>query len=527
MAANRGVFVSERLQTRLDALSRLSAPSISGGRIGIEKEGLRVTPGGHIAGTSHPRGLGSALTNRYITTDYSEALVELVTPPAHSPWEAIRFLCDLHEFIYEELTDEMLWPLSMPCLIRSEQDIPLARYGASNIGRMKTIYRRGLGHRYGRYMQAIAGIHFNYSLPESFWPVLQAADKSVVNPTKFRSDAYFGLVRNVRRLDWLLLLLFGASPAVCKSFLRGETAGLEDLDDYTLYGRYATSLRMSDIGYQNTHQAEMNISANSLDEYVANLIKATHTISPEFEKLGLKDGDTYLQLSTNKLQIENEYYSTIRPKRVARSGEKPTSALSRGGVEYVELRALDISPFDPVGINQQQVRFLEVFLLYCLLIESPPLDEAEQNDIFDNHGLVARRGRQPDLQLRRAGSPVSLQEWGSEICEQMSSICEALDPKNTDGYLEIIQAQGRALENTDLTPSAKLLVELEESGQSLFQFGLQQSGAFRDYFLEQPSDLNRHRDLFRQESLESLSRQAIIESEDVVSFKKFLSDYNG
>ena len=239
--------MSNRFELRINALaSGECATSLRGGRCGIEKESLRVTPDGYIASTSHPAQFGSALTNRYITTDYSEALLEFVTPPLGSSWETIQFLCGIHQFVYQVLDDELLWSVSMPCMIRSEKDIPLADYGSSNVGVMKKVYRRGLGYRYGRYMQAISGVHFNYSLPDSFWPLYQDVEKSVDNANDFRSNAYLGLVRNVRRLDWLLLYLFGSSPAVCKSFLGNAETPLEELDSGTVYGRHATSLSFPD-----------------------------------------------------------------------------------------------------------------------------------------------------------------------------------------------------------------------------------------------------------------------------------------
>ncbi len=147
--------------------------ALQGGLKGVERESLRVTPAGQISSAPHPRALGSALTNEHVTTDYSEALIELVTPPFAQTWELVQYLADLHRFVYTNLPDdELLWATSMPCAIKGDASIPIAQFGSSNVGRMKTVYRNGLGHRYGRVMQAIAGVHFNYSFPEQFWPVL-------------------------------------------------------------------------------------------------------------------------------------------------------------------------------------------------------------------------------------------------------------------------------------------------------------------------------------------------------------------
>lgn len=217
--------------TLLDTrLKRLAAPEmlglLRGGLRGVERECLRVTSAGRLAQTLHPMALGSALTNAHITTDYSESLLEFVTPPQLANWETIQFLCDIHQFVTGCIGDELLWPLSMPCAIPADGDVPLAEYGSSNVGRMKNIYRRGLGARYGRRMQAISGIHYNYSLPEAFWPMYQALEGQGGALQAFKSETYLGAVRNVRRLDWLLLYLFGASPPSPKVFWETGRWGL-------------------------------------------------------------------------------------------------------------------------------------------------------------------------------------------------------------------------------------------------------------------------------------------------------------
>ena len=517
--------MNRRFEARIAALAGADAGLVRAGPRGLEKESLRVDPEGYIAATAHPDALGSALTHRYITTDYSEALLEFVTPPLTQTWEVIQFLCDIHQFVCAEIGDELLWALSMPCMVRSEADIPLARYGSSNVGRMKTIYRRGLGYRYGRYMQVIAGVHFNYSLPDAFWPVYQELEQSRAAIDDFRSAAYLALVRNVRRLDWLLLYLFGASPAVCKSFLRHADTSLHEFDSGTLYEPYATSLRMSDIGYQNTNQSILAVSANSLEEYIRDLERATRTPHPQYREIGARVGAGYRQLNVNQLQIENEYYSTIRPKRIARSGERPTAALRRGGVEYVELRALDVNPFEPVGINQRQMRFLEAFLIFCMLLDSPPIAPEEQQRNERNHALVAYRGRQPGLVLDRNGVQTPLADWAAEILEQMQPICEMLDAGDAPGYAAALTEHRALLDDPDRTPAGRLLGDLRETGKPLFLYGLDLSRAYKDYFLELAPELNRHRELLLDESRASVERQAAIESADRLSFEAYLERY--
>ncbi|MBM4220829.1 MAG: glutamate--cysteine ligase, partial [Gammaproteobacteria bacterium] len=341
----------------------------------------------------------------------------------------------------------------------------------------------------------------------------------------FRSAAYLAAVRNVRRLDWLLLYLFGASPALCKSFVQGRESGLDELDTATLYGPWATSLRMSDLGYRNDAQANLVVSANSLDEYIRDLSQATKLPRSEFARIGVKVDGEYRQLNANQLQIENEFYSTIRPKRVIRPGERPTAALRRGGVQYIELRALDISPSDPVGLNQRQLRFLEVFLIYCLLLESPPISATEQECIDRNHGLVARRGREPGLHLRRGEGEIPLQAWGTAICKEMAAVARLLDPDGRQGHVEAIRHHARALDDPSQTPSAALIAELRERRQSLAAYGLDLAHRTREYFLSLAPGLNQHREVLVTEARESLLRQAQMEAGDVLDFDEYLARY--
>ena len=519
-------------EQRIRRLANASpADALRGGRKGVEKESLRVRPDGMLSDASHPRALGCALTNQYITTDFSEALLEFVTPAFTTSWETLRFLCDIHQFTYDRLGDELLWATSMPCRLPAEQDIPLARYGRSNVGRMKTIYRRGLGYRYGRMMQTIAGVHFNYSLPEAFWPLFQDYEKQTGDLQEFRSTAYLGLVRNFRRFGWLVLYLFGASPALCKSFAGNAAAGMSTLDNETWYEPFGTSLRMSDLGYSNRTQAKINISLNSLDEYVTDLIEAISTAEPRYQEIGVKpEGDAdegdYRQLSVNRLQIENEYYSPIRPKRVAYSGERPTEALRRGGVEYVEIRSIDINVFDPVGINQNVMRFMEVFLIFCLLSDSPPLDDTGLDEAAANQSLVARRGRDPALSLMRNGSAISLVEWGGEIVDGVRAIADLLD-RGTSGrdHTAAVEAQAALLADAEATPSARLLQELRLAGSGFFEFALQAARGHREYFQALAvvnTERLRH---FESEAGDSHRRQREIEDSDTLTFEQYLANY--
>ena len=499
---------------------------LRGGRKGVERESLRVTGNGEIARSRHPAALGAPLTYDHITTDFSESLIELVTPPFGETWELVQYLCDIHQFVYRHLKEELLWATSMPCAIDGDASIPLAQYGESNVGRLKTIYRHGLGVRYGRIMQAIAGVHFNYSFGPALWDVLQGIEQSKLSRQDFMSEQYFGLLRNYRRHGWLVLYLFGTSPAVSNSFFAGREITLPALDAHTSYEPYGTSLRMSDIGYRNKNQATLSVSVNSLDEYVRDLKRAIHTPYPPYEKIGVKVDGVYQQLNTNILQIENEYYSYIRPKRVAHAGERPTQSLHRAGVEYVEVRALDVSAFDPVGVNQNKLRFLEAFLALCLLRESEPISRDEQAALDANHLKVARRGREPHLKLNRNGREVAMLEWARELLDAMQGLCEMLDHgEQTAPYTTALEHQRTKIEEVERTPSARLLAEMRQTGESFFQLALRMSNLHKDYFLGLYPPNARRLAEFAAAADESHEAQSRIEAADDVDFDTYLARY--
>jgi len=520
----KGLELSQGFEQRLGALAAAPGKVLQGGSKGVEKESLRVTPDGALSFRPHPRGLGSALTNGYITTDFSEALLEFVTPAYETTWETLQAICDIHQFTYAQLGDELLWTASMPCRIPADREIPLAEYGQSNVGRMKTIYRRGLGYRYGRAMQVIAGVHFNYSLPERFWPaymeILGGRDG-----TRFRSDQYLAMIRNFRRLGWIVLYLCGASPAVCRSFPGGDQARLPLLDDDTWYQPWATSLRMSDLGYSNKNQSRINISLNSLDEYVRDLSDAICTPEPAYEKIGVKVAGEYRQLNANLLQIENEFYSPVRPKRVAHSGERPTAALRRAGIEYVEIRSLDINMFDPAGISQNTMRFIEAFLIYCLLEDSPKLDPARLDEARENHTDTARRGRDPEFMLRRDGKAIRLRDWAREILDRVLAVARVLDEDDDTSYTTAVRHMQQLVDDPAQTPSARILAELEQTGSSFFAYGLGMAKCHRDYFASITPLPEARAAVLAAEAARSLARQAEIEAADEISLDEYLERY--
>jgi len=518
------------VESRVNELLKHNTSGLLNGRqIGVEKESLRVSPEGGISQLEHPASLGSALANPYITTDYSEALLEFITPPSEHIESVLDFLRDSQVYVYQKLQQgEILWATSMPCVVAGESSIPIANYGSSNAGQMKSVYRRGLGHRYGRAMQVIAGVHFNYSLPESFWPIYKdLLGDNELSLQDFQSEQYFSLVRNLQRYGWLIPYLFGASPAVCKSFLGGAETNLEDFDDNTYFETYATSLRMGDIGYQNNKESETGVKAcyRNLDSYVKTLQCAIETPFPEYEKIGIKVNGEYQQLNANLLQIENEYYSTVRPKQIVQGNEKPIVALKKRGVRYVELRSLDVNAFDPLGINETQLRFIEIFMLFCLLAESEQICFSEREEIDQNELLVAHQGRDPKLKLNHNAKQLKLKEWAISIFDGMQSVSELLDQhKEGTPYQDSLKYQRKKIIDPELTPSARMINEMRETKEGFYHFAKRMSEKHNRYFTSLSLSEEKN-NFFDEASRQSIKKQKEIEASDTLNFDDYLQEY--
>jgi glutamate--cysteine ligase len=507
-------------------LSALTPDVLTKLQRGIEKEGLRVKPDGKLAVTPHPLGLGSALSHPHITTDFSESQLELITGVHADVDGCLKELTELHQVVYRNIGDELLWCTSMPCQLPPEDNIPIGQFGKSNIGKLKTAYRHGLAHRYGRRMQTISGIHYNFSLPEAAWPMLQRADQDAGTADSYQDKSYFSLIRNFRRHSWLLLLFVGSSPAVCRSFLGEQAHGLIAWDTGTYIAPYGTSLRMGKLGYQSDAQSSLAVSFNSLKSYAVSLNRALTESYPQYEAIGIGDSANYRQLATTLLQIENEFYGKIRPKRRIRPGERALRALGERGVEYVEVRCVDVNPFHPIGIGGDDMRFMDIFLLHCLLRDSPPDSPEEIVAISRNQQLVAHGGREPGLRLDRSGAPIALSEWGLGIMRECEPIAAALDGAHGGAlYRNVLSAAKAALTDFDVLPSARVLsVTEKEYDKSFVAFALAQSLRHRRTLLDLPlaDDVATR---YARIAEESLATQRRLEEADTVPLDVYREQY--
>ncbi|CEC27535.1 gamma-glutamylcysteine synthetase [Salmonella enterica subsp. enterica serovar Paratyphi A] len=524
--------------------------ALKGIQRGLERETLRVNADGTLATTGHPEALGSALTHKWITTDFAEALLEFITPVDGDIQHMLTFMRDLHRYTARKLGDERMWPLSMPCYIAEGQDIELAQYGTSNTGRFKTLYREGLKNRYGALMQTISGVHYNFSLPMAFWQAKCGVTEGEAAKEKI-SAGYFRLIRNYYRFGWVIPYLFGASPAICSSFLQGKptTLPFEKTDCGMYYLPYATSLRLSDLGYTNKSQSNLGITFNDLHEYVAGLKRAIKTPSEEYARIGVEKDGKRLQINSNVLQIENELYAPIRPKRVTRSGESPSDALLRGGIEYIEVRSLDINPFSPIGVDEQQVRFLDLFMVWCVLADAPEMSSDELLCTRTNWNRVILEGRKPGLTLgigcetaqfplpvilegRKPGLTLGigcetaqfpLPKVGKDLFRDLKRVAQTLDSiHGGEEYQKVCDELVACFDNPELTFSARILRSMIDEG--IGGTGKAFGEAYRNLLREEPLEILQEEEFIAERDA-SVRRQQEIEAADTEPFAAWLAKH--
>ncbi len=528
--------MSANIEQTLDALvDRGLEKHLTNLQRGLEKESLRVDATGVLAQTPHPYNLGSALTHPMITTDYCESLLEFVTPVHNNIETLLQELQDIHHFTYQHIGDEKLWVNSMPCIVESAEKIPIARYGSSHIAKMKEAYRLGLSHRYGALMQTIAGIHFNFSMPDAFWgdyfelavpnQLPKLPDPSYQQLQAQKSDKYFSLIRNFHRHSWISSYLFGASPAVCRSFLRGREHLLKDFDTHSFYAPHATSLRLSRLGYSNDAQADIEIGYNGVDDFIKSLRHAIQTVNPDYEEFGVKVNGEYQQLNANLLQIENEFYSSIRPKRVTTASESPTRALQQRGVEYIEIRNLDLNPFVAVGIDADCIRFMDVLLLYCLFSDSDQLSADDFRVIQATQQKVVMAGRDQHLTIHTEQGERPAKQVMMARLSAMRPVAELLDQVNhSNAYRSVMTQQIDKVKDASLTPSAKIIEQMISEDLSFYEFSNKMSAHSENYFKQESLDTTINQK-FEHLATQSHADQCTIEDNDTLSFDDFLTDY--
>jgi glutamate--cysteine ligase len=493
---------------------------------GVEKEGLRVNTKLELSKLPHPLGLGSKLTHPFITTDYSENLLEYITSVYNNTDELLLSLKKMHCFTYHRLEqDEVVWPWSMPAHVpENEMDIPVAYYGESNVGKLKELYRVGLGNRYGKSMQSIAGVHYNFSLSKEFWISYKEITKDDRDLQDVINDGYFHLIRNYRRYSWVLIYLFGSTPVVDETFLKNKKHTLEKLGKETWGKKNATSLRMGGLGYTSNAQKEISICYNALDSYIQTLEKARQKSYSEYEKIGVKVDGEYNQLNTNLLQIDNEFYSTIRPKAVAKSRESALQALHNRGIEYIEVRLIDVNPFVDTGIDEDSIQFLHSFLLGCLFMESPVIMKEECEEIDKNFLTIVNEGRKEDLELTINGKTDLMKNFAFDLFESLKKVSDTLDSVYDNcNYKKSLDLQIDKFKDPNLLPSQKILDLITDEKSIVESIGDIARG-FKDEHLRMGIK-NPLQVEWNAIAKKSIDKQKEIEDNDKLQFDDFLVEY--
>lgn len=406
----------------LDILKDNFTPNeILAGKFGIEREGLRVRQDGTLTDTKHPAIFGPKSDNPYITTDFSESQVEVVTPPYESVHRAYEVLESLVDIVNNEIREsgELIWPASMPCI--APDDVPVAEYGEEF--RDEYLYRLGLIGKYGGLKQLLTGIHFNFSFSDEFIDKLHELIDPDISLQDFKDKLYLKMARNYLRYRWLIIYLTGSSAAMHESYdcYKEELVTHEDKD--TIIVKNGPSLRNSSCGYKN--QVNLFPRYTSIDEYV-------------------EDVQDYVD--SGVLQKAKELYTQIRLK-TGKQGDILKS-LKEDGVQYLEIRTIDLNVFDKAGVNIKDLEFLQLFMIYMMLLDEPDTpNEIWQEEALENENLVAVSGLLPGLELSKEGKKITVQKWGNEIIDGIEHMAKELGL----GFRDVLYEMRARVDNPDIT----------------------------------------------------------------------------
>ena len=491
-------------------------------KIGFEREGLRISDIG-ISQSKHPKELGSALFNEFITTDFSESQLELVTPPHKDKIKALYFLEDIHHYAYHKIGSEIIWPFSIPPNFHGDEMIPIADYGSSDLGRFKKLYRSGLAHRYGRIMQAISGIHYNFSLGKNFWQ----SDSTPQNDDglkHLRSRTYLKIIRNLKRINWMLLYLFGASPILSRNLVPPDAKNFCKLNRDAFYLPYATSLRMSRFGYSNENRDMLNVSLNSLESYIRDITEATITPSNHYNSSESSFFENKVQINNSILQIDDEYYAIARPKSNNTAYKRSTKNLQKGGIDFIEIRSIDINPFSSIGIDEESVLLIELLTLYCLFAGNQGISDKEQLEINQNDSTIAENGRAVNQHLFRNGNRISVASWGLELLDEMIPIAEFLDGDGAS-YISCISSAREKFLNPDSTLSARVIEETVSKNISFEELGNHLGELHKNQYIKRPKESNKNWALLERQAKESIQKLKFEELKKRSSLDEIIYNY--
>ncbi|MFR1317177.1 MAG: bifunctional glutamate--cysteine ligase GshA/glutathione synthetase GshB [Clostridium perfringens] len=411
---------------------------------GLEKENVRVTERGNLALTPHPKTFGDREKNPYIKTDFSESQLEMVTPVCNTLEEVYSFICNLNKVVSLEImkNGEFLWPQSNPPILPREEEIPIAKLS----NREDELYRENLSYKYGKKKQVISGIHYNFSFKEEFIKLLYKELKVEKDFREFKDDIYLRMARNFQKYHWLLIYLTGASPVFHESYIDEIKKEGEKLGEDSYYIKDDTSLRNSSYGYKN--KRDYYVSYNSIEEYASDIKNL---------------------VNDKEIQSIKEYYNPIRLKSLG--SEDMLESLINKGIDYLEVRLLDLDPLSIQGVSKETLYLVHLFMIYTLLKENKEVTYKEHEEFFQNHDMVALKGRNEEAVIYENGVPVLLKDKGREILSEMGEIVEILFSNNEE-FKNVIKRALEKINNPHDTISEKLIKDIKEEGYINFHMRL-------------------------------------------------------
>lgn len=427
---------------KIDLISTINGAQLNAlletGNFGIERENLRVTSDGHLALTPFPKIFGDKATNPYITVDFSESQIELITPTFNSLDMTYNFLENLNDIVTTSLENEYLWPESIPCILPSEQEIPIAKFQGDQ-GKIAMEYRENLAKKYGKKIQMLSGIHFNFSFSNKFLKELHKNSNTDISFKHFKNELYMKVTRNYFKYGWLIIYLLGASSTVHKSYRKECTSHMDEFSEDIFYSKNTLSFRNGRCGYRN--KDEFYISHDHLENYIKDI-----------EEL----------IDKGILQGAREYYSPIRLK--SKDPKNILDSLKKDGIEYLEIRSIDINPFIRTGIELNDLKFIHILLIYFLLKEEEEFTEEDYKRYLKNQELLASEGRNKNFTLICCkGKNVKVDEYSKIIISDIENLFTSLNIYG-ENISSVLNFQLEKINNPDLLYVNRLLKGIENEG---------------------------------------------------------------
>lgn len=414
----------------------LTPEELLSGNFGFEKEGLRIDQKGNLSITPHPDVFGNKLKNPYITTDFSESQVEIVTPTFNSLKEAYQCLTFLVDIVNTAIpNDQYIWNQSLPCILPDKYMIPLAEYEGKK-GEESRDYRINLAKKYGTKKQMISGIHYNFSIDEKTIQKLYSNyEKEDISYKNFKNEIYLKITRNYLRLKWLIIYLTGATPSAHKTFTKECIDLMKNFDGIdSFYSKEGVSFRNSSIGYKNLL-----------------------ALYPRYDNIRNFINDVKSFIEEGNLSEAKELYTQIRLK--PKDPTQYLESLLETGILYLEVRSIDINPFDKCGISLVDAEFVHLFLIYLLLKEESEYEKWQSEGVY-NEEIIAEEAFNPDILLLKDGENIKIKEWANEILNDIEELDNIFELKKEN----IIEIMRERVNNPKKTYSKQLVDIIENKG---------------------------------------------------------------